>query len=191
MNLELQFPGADINMWAERYLKGLKQGEKELEKRIEEVVSPKIKKNGYLDKEDFRTLCHWKGRGRTEIWCEKNEEEFIKVVTHTALSTSNERFRIVALGALKGVDWSTASVILHFCHAEPYPVLDANALRALGVHLDDLKKYDFDLWEDYVHYCRKLIEEYNVTIRTLDRALWRFGKENPNPKKDKPKRQLS
>lgn len=183
MNLKLQFPSSDISIWAERYLKGLKSSEKELERYIEDVVAVKVKKNGYLDREDFRALCRWKGRGRTEVWCEKNEEEFIKVVTHTALSTSNERFRIVALGALKGVDWPTASVILHFCHEEPYPVLDPNALRALGLYSDLLKKYDFDLWEAYVHYCRKLIKEYDVSMRILDRALWRFGKDAPKPKK--------
>jgi hypothetical protein len=36
------------------------------------------------------------------------------------------RTKVVTL--LNGVRWPTASAILHFCHADPYPVLDVRAL---------------------------------------------------------------
>ncbi len=33
---------------------------------------------------------------------------------------------------LDGVEWPTASTILHFCGARPYPILDYRALWSLG-----------------------------------------------------------
>jgi len=75
---------------------------------------------------------------------------------------------------LSGVGWPMASVILHWCHADPYPILDFRALWSLG--LDPLPPYDFDLWRAYTGHCRGLAAA-GVTMRDLDRALWQYSKE--------------
>ena len=77
--------------------------EKNAREEITEEVTKRIEANRFLTKADFEKLCRWKTRGRTEHWYKENEESFIKVVTHTAFSTQNDRFRIVSLAALKGV----------------------------------------------------------------------------------------
>jgi len=74
-----------------------------------------------------------------------NHADYIEAVTQTALSTPNERLRIEVLLLLSGVRWPTASVILHFCHRDPYPILDYRALWSLGVEAKDIIYY-FDLW---------------------------------------------
>jgi hypothetical protein len=77
---------------------------------------------------------------------------------------------------LDGVSWPTASVILHFCHPEPYPVLDYRALWAVGV--DAPSAYTFELWWGYVQICREIARETGMDMRELDRALWQYAKEN-------------
>lgn len=183
MTLELQFPKSEIKQWAERYLKALKPKEKELEDEIEQELAARVKREGYLHQNDFQRICKWKTGGRTEHWYKENEPAFVKVVTQTAFSSSNEKFRIVALGMLKGVDWPTASALLHFGHPDPYPVLDAYALHAVGIQ--EPQKYNFEMWQSYTGYCRKLAAECKVDMRTLDRALWQYGKENPPKRKKK------
>jgi hypothetical protein len=128
-----------------------------------------------LSREDFLALCKWK-TPRTRPRCETNDEDFIRSVTSTALSTKDERLRIEVLTVLTGVEWPTASVILHFCSTDRYPILDFRALWSLSV--DVPKKYDFKFWSAYTEACRKLSDETGVSMRTLDRALWQFSKEN-------------
>ena len=77
---------------------------------------------------------------------------------------------------LNGVRLPTALVILHYCHADPYPILDIRALWSLGVDANAVS-YSFEFWNEYTQYCRKLANEANVTMRELDRASWQYSKE--------------
>ncbi len=165
----LRFEKHDIDFWASRY-------EYPQEEYISNAVAPRIKKAEYISKEDFLAICDWK-TSRTRKHVEKNPVDFIQEVTRVAFSTPNERLRIEILTLLKGVSWPTASVILHFCHAEPYPIIDFRALWSLGVEADS-SKYDFDLWWDYTCFCRNIAADTGVSMRTLDKALWQFSKEN-------------
>ncbi|HKI93795.1 MAG TPA: hypothetical protein VJ992_00760 [Gemmatimonadales bacterium] len=72
-------------------------------------------------------LCYWK-TPRTQPKVKQNTPNEIQVATSLALDTTDERAKIGVLRLLHGVSWPTASVILHFCAREPYPILDANAL---------------------------------------------------------------
>jgi hypothetical protein len=134
-----------------------------------------IQREGYLIKEQFLALAHWKSP-RTQPRCATNSEEFIKAVTTTAFATSNEQLRIEVLCLLKGVNWPTASVILHIGSREPYPILDYRALWSLDY--DTPPAYNFDFWWEYVRYTRSIAAERHISMRTLDRALWQFSKEN-------------
>jgi hypothetical protein len=93
-----------------------------------------------------------------------------------AFSTFNERLRIEILMLLSGVSWPMASVILHWGHPEPYPILDFRALWSLGIPQPPV--YNFELWQKYTQTCRQLAQQIGVSIRTLDRALWQYSKEN-------------
>jgi hypothetical protein len=76
-------------------------------------------------------------------------------------------------------------VLLHFGHTDPYPILDFRALWSLGVDVptDAYGFYDFPLWRAYTNFCRDLADACGVPMRELDRALWRYSKEN---RKDAP-----
>jgi hypothetical protein len=100
--------------------------------------------------------------------------DVVEEATRLALAARSEALRIKLPMTLDGVSWPTASVVLHFAHQEPYPILDVRALHALGV---DKAVYTLQLWLGYVDACRRLATETGVDMRTLDRALWQWSKE--------------
>src|SRR5258706_12422267 len=141
---------------------------------IETTMALQVRKRGYFLKPEFQALCSWK-TPRSRPLVASNSDDYIEAVTRTALSTPSERLRIEVLTLLEGVSWPPASVVLHWMHAEPYPILDFRALWSLGI--EDEIDYDFDFWWEYTQFCRALAIENNVSIRTLDRALWRYSDE--------------
>ena len=165
---ELRFNRNEIRDWAERY-------NMRYDLLVEGQIVPRVRERQYYTRQEFLSLCQWKApRPRRKV--EDNSEEFVCQVTQTALRVSNERLRIMVLTLLSGVNWPTASVLLHFGHQEPYPIIDHRSLWALNTPVP--KKFQFEFWWDYVEFCRELSSEVGVSIRTLNRALWQYSKEN-------------
>lgn len=165
----LQFDRSALLDLAQRY-------EGASDREIEHEIVPRATEHGYLCKRDLVTISRWKSP-RNQWRVESNPAEFVKESTRIALSTPCEELRISVLTLLRGVAWPTASVVLHFAHRDPYPIIDFRALWSLGVD-SSLVSYTFDLWWEYVEFCRKLASECRLTMRDLDRALWQFSKEN-------------
>ncbi|KAF0107890.1 MAG: Uncharacterized protein FD146_1521 [Anaerolineaceae bacterium] len=163
----LRFKKSQLPFWAARYPAGY-----DLEV---EAIAPRVRKRGYFTRDEFLTLCHWK-TPRSKPRVARNDEAYIRAVTRVALSTPEERLRVEVLTLLDGVRWPTASVLLHFGHREPYPILDYRALWSLGVEAAQVR-YEFGFWQEYVQYCRGLAEESNLSMREVDRALWQYAKE--------------
>ena len=138
-------------------------------------IGPSASRCGYLEKKEFLKLCAWKSE-RPKLRCEANTSDFIREVTTVSFATTNEQLRIEVLTILAGVEWPTASVILHFCKQDLYPILDFRALWSLGI--EKTPAYNFAFWETYSEYCRSLAQRNNVSMRTLDRALWMYSKQN-------------
>jgi hypothetical protein len=165
----LRFDLSMLSYWAARYVLY------ELENRIQNTFVPQVRKAQFLDRRAFLAVCKWK-TPRSQKHCRRNQPDFIREVTKCAFGTSNERLMIEALTLLHGVNWPTASTILHWFHRDPYPILDFRALWSVGCRVP--KQYGFDFWRDYTRYCRKLADKAGVPMRTLDRALWQYSKEN-------------
>ena len=166
---KLRFPRAKVAQWAARYDFG--NGD-----AAPLALAPTIQRRGHLTKADFLALSKWK-TPRTQKRCAANSADFIKVVTATSLSSSDERLRIEVLTLLSGVQWPTASVILHFCAPDPYPILDYRALWSLSCDVPK-QGYDFDHWWAYCEFTRRLAKQLDVSMRVLDRALWQYSKTN-------------
>jgi hypothetical protein len=124
-----------------------------------------------LKKDKLLSLATWKAH-RSAGHVETNREEYIKEITGFAFLTLDERARIEVLTVLDGVMWPMASVILHFFHQEPYPILDYRALWSVSLEKQQL--YGFNFWWLYVQFCRDLAERTHLDMRTLDRALWQY-----------------
>jgi hypothetical protein len=165
----LRFDKKAILEWAACYPAGY-------DEELETVIAPQVKARGYFLQEEFIRLCRWK-TPRSQRKVASNSADYIEAVTQTALSTQSERLRMEVLLLLNGVRWPTASVVLHFCHPVPYPVLDFRALWSLGIDANSVP-YNFEFWNEYTQFCRKLAKETKVTMRELDRALWQYSREN-------------
>lgn len=137
-------------------------------------VDVRASARGYLTGDELVRLVRWKSP-RNKSRAAANDEDFVRVVTGLALGTPNERLRIESLTLLRGVGWPTGSVILHFCHADRYPILDFRALWSLGEAVPR-RGYDYPFWHRYVETCRALAAQAGVDMRTLDRALWGYSK---------------
>jgi len=168
-NFVLRFDQKEIPIWAEKY-----STLTDLEKKIEAEIAPRVRARGYYTREDFLDLCYWK-TPRTKPLVQSNTVETIQELTRLALSKPHERLRIETLTHLRGVGWPTASVLLHFGYDNLYPILDFRALWSLGLEKPP-SQYTFDFWMAYTHYCRQLAADVNVSMRTLDRALWEYSK---------------
>jgi hypothetical protein len=79
------------------------------------------------------------------------------------------------LRLLRGVEWPTASAILHFGDAAPYPILDYRAAWSVGV--SEPPRYTLEFWLAYVDFTRGLADRSGLSIRTVDKALWQYAKE--------------
>jgi hypothetical protein len=119
----LQFNPKEIPHWAKRY-------PEEDDREIMMIIAPQVRARGYFTKTELQKTCSWKTH-RSESFVEMNPEGFIHAATQTALSTPDERLRIEVLTLLDGVSWPTSSVLLHFGHSDPYPILDFLALLSL------------------------------------------------------------
>jgi hypothetical protein len=119
-------------------------------------------------------LARWK-TPRSAPRVARNDDAFVREVTGVMLTAKDERLRVEVLTLLQGVKWPTASVILHFVHPDPYPILDVRALWSVG--FSHPPAYDFEFWAAYVAFTRREARRLNVSLRDLDRALWQYSKE--------------
>ena len=165
---KLRFPSDRIPYWASRYsYPG--------ESRIVDELGPEARARGYLTRHEFLVLCRWK-TPRSQPRCARNPATRIRDATMIALATEDERAKIGILRLLEGVEWPTASVILHFCDRRPYPILDYRALWSLGYRKPPT--YTFDFWWAYTSFTRALARSTGYSMRDIDRALWQYSKEN-------------
>lgn len=142
---------------------------------FQKTIGPAVASRGYMEQSEFLQMCTWKSP-RIKSRCTSNSASYIKEVTRIALSAQSEQLRIQALTLLFGVNWPTASVILHFCSAQPYPILDFRALWSLSVNKPPV--YTFKFWWAYTEFCRALAESHSLSMRELDKALWQYSKSN-------------
>jgi hypothetical protein len=165
--MELRFELEEIQELSQRYTYKISDAE------VVDLRS-EIEQQGFITKEQLGKIAYWKAP-RSAGHVRKNSDDYIHEITRFALTTISERARIQALTVLDGVSWPTASVILHLFHKDPYPILDFRALWSVSA--EQPSQYTFDFWWEYVQFCRSLADLARVSMRTLDRALWQYSKE--------------
>ncbi|MFL5859600.1 MAG: hypothetical protein ACJ780_02305 [Solirubrobacteraceae bacterium] len=143
------------------------------------AIARQARRRGYYTREEFVAVCRWKTT-RSGPLVAGNTAREVESATRIALSdVATERQRMDALRSLSGVEYPTASVLLHLAYPERYPILDKRALHALGVRPP--ATYSFRFWTEYVEEYRRLLKECGVDGRTLDRALWQWSSEQDVP----------
>ena len=166
-----RFPLSEVLYWASRYAYA--------DDAEVEAIGDRARERGWFTRDEFLTVARWK-TPRSRKRCE-NDAARVKDITQRALSSPDERQRIEILTQLRGVEFPTASVLLHLAHRDPYPIIDYRALWSLGVE-NPPATYSFAFWRAYTQTCRSLAKDAGVRMRTFDRALWQFSKERQSPK---------
>lgn len=148
-------------------------------KTKDELVEKEIKKwlrnHKYLDRDKFIRLCLWKTPRRRKNY-KKNDDLTVREITSFSFSAKSERVKIESLQMLYGVSYPVASTILHFAFPNKYPIMDFRVIESL--EWKQPKSYNFDFWQKYCNKITELAKKYKLSIRTIDKALWQYSKEN-------------
>ncbi len=129
----------------------------------------------YLTRAELRWIGEWKSpRIRPQI--ARNTEAGVRGVTAAAFLARGDATRLAVLLGLRGVGVAVASVILHFAEPRRYPIYDVRvraALPRIGIR----RRFPptADGWAAYAAVLRGLAGRHGVSLRTLDKALWRLG----------------
>jgi hypothetical protein len=129
----------------------------------------------YLTYAELRWIGEWKTpRIRPQI--ARNSAVGVRGLTAAAFLARDDATRLQLLLGLRGVGVAVASVVLHFAHPARYPIYDVRVRAALG-RLGFRTRFPPTLagWVSYAETVRALAVRYRVSLRTLDKALWRFG----------------
>lgn len=164
---KLRFAIADIPKWSSGF------PDDGSDARFLGEVRPAVRKRGYLTAAEFRDICYWK-TPRSQAQCRQNSVDDIRVLTQASLATRDEALKMDLLRRLRGVEWPTASTLLHFCDVRPYPILDYRALWSLGHSRPP--HYTMAFWLGYVAFVRDLVRRSGCAMRIVDRALWQYSK---------------
>ena len=163
---EIQFPPAQVPALAARF--------PEVDEGAVDTIGSAARARGYYRRREFLAVCAWKSP-RSAPKVALNSEPAVRAATRRALADPDEEARMEALLALSGVGVPTASTLLYFAFPALYPILDVRALESLGVK--PRSQYPVSFWLGYLAACRALAQECGVSIRTLDKALWQWSKE--------------
>src|SRR5665213_536263 len=133
----LRFPEKEVRAWASKYDYPSKD-------EPIQVIGAAAAARGHLTRDEFLKIALWK-RQRPRKRCLRTSDDFVRDISHSALSSKNSRLKIEVLRLLDGVDWPSASVILHFCDKEHWPIIDFRTFWSLGKP-NPAGKYSFELW---------------------------------------------
>jgi thermostable 8-oxoguanine DNA glycosylase len=108
-----------------------------------------------------------------------NSEECVETVLTRVAKSATDAEAVIELTRLKGVDVRTASAMLANIYPGRFTVMDIHALRALGINNNE----KVALYLIYNQICSHIAQKCGVSLRTLDRALWEWGKTH-RPKRN-------
>jgi thermostable 8-oxoguanine DNA glycosylase len=161
-------------------------GQGEQADKIAEHAGTKIRE-GELTTENLKVIFHWKHASspyyaRLKAAFDSNPPECVTAilerVREIVAADGDAGTAVAELVELKGVQVPTASAFLANIYPEKFTVIDRLALRALSVNDPEIAFYCY-----YNDECSRLARENGVSKRTLDRALWEWGKTNPPRRK--------
>ncbi|MFT5424389.1 MAG: hypothetical protein ACI89L_002184 [Phycisphaerales bacterium] len=165
VRLSIRFPIDQIQKYASEYVYEDDSGVME--------IGAVVRERGWLTFDELAAIAHWKS-ARITRHIQKNVPEDVTLITRAAFQLEADSARVLTLQALRGVGLPMASVLLHLCHPDPFPVIDYRALWSLRYEKEP--PYSIPLWIEYVRVCRELAGQTGLSMRVLDRGLWQYSK---------------
>lgn len=130
---------------------------------------------GSRTRADLEVIFRWKTGGRGASRLRRNTDAEIADALRLAVEARTERSAIAVLCGLDGVDVPVASAVMTMIKPDRFTVIDFRALEALGVRTSDRS---LRLYLAYLTRCQELARELGISLRDVDRALWRWSKEH-------------
>ena len=134
---------------------------------------------GSRDRADFLAIFEWKTRGRGRSRPVRNTDVEVAHALDLAIAARSDRAAVAVLTGLAGVDVPVASAILTTVDPERFTIVDFRALWSLGIERMTYCSVAFYL--EYLAACRRIAADAGTDLRTLDRALWQYSRENQPP----------
>jgi hypothetical protein len=129
-----------------------------------------------LDKGHFVEIAKWKSPRPVKRY-ESNGDDLVQEVTALAFAARRDDLKLLLLMLLDGVGVPVASTILHFAFPDRYAIMDFRAvttLTRLGLWTQPTRSwFDVEDWQVYVRLMRQHATRLDVTLRELDKALWK------------------
>ncbi len=121
---------------------------------------------------NLKTIVCWKSERRAGLLDDNTSASIADALRVASDARTAEASAVAALVRLDGVGVPVASAILTTINPEKYTIIDFRALISLGSN----KKppYSIDFYLAYLARCRELAHELNISLRTLDHALWQW-----------------
>jgi thermostable 8-oxoguanine DNA glycosylase len=132
-------------------------------------------RSGQHTRANLDKIFEWKTNGRGRSRLAKNTDKDIADALRLAIDAKTDRAAVAVLLGLNGVQVPVASAVLTAINPERFTIIDFRALQALSVVQPAI---NVDFYLAYLRKCRELAKENGVSLRTLDRALWQWSKEN-------------
>jgi hypothetical protein len=140
-----------------------------------QAIGRRLRERGYYDRQDLLDVGRWKARSRTQSRLGANTDSEIRDITRIALEADRPyQHRILTL--LKGVQVPTASALLMVWDQDLHTVIDINAIKALVDHDEIGNKTPSYL--DYLDVCHQISTRCKRSLRTVDRALYEYGRQH-------------
>jgi hypothetical protein len=155
-----------------------KQGEAQLEAWLQTQFR---EGRPYVDKERFVEIATWKSQRPLRHY-ESNDDDLVQEVTALAFAARRDDLKLRLLTLLDGVGVPVASTILHFAFPDRHPIMDVRAVTTLthlglwtraGPVQPGFTGFSVEDWQAYTHLMRDHASRLGVTLRELDKALWK------------------
>jgi hypothetical protein len=144
-------------------------------KGILDTAGKNIRDKGYLNRDEFLMITHWKSP-RSIRKVELNSNEVIKEITKLVFKTNNEEVKIRILNSLDGIGIPIASAILTIPYPEKYGIIDVRAWQTLF----DYSKKSFNIkdWLSYLDKIREWGNKFDLSPRDIDKALFMYDQKH-------------
>ena len=154
-----------VATWAARYPSGA-------DDHVLNDIHPAVSDRGYFKPVEAEDVIKWKSN-RSITFLRRNDSADVEAVTKMAL-LAPEHLAHRVLTLLDGVGVRVASALLTVARPDKFTVIDELAVRTLRAH--DEWDSTWPPYADYVSTCGGLAKRCKSDLRTLDRALWAWGR---------------
>jgi hypothetical protein len=175
---------AFVTRWSKRYLDDDSVAIAK-ENKLLTHVGYAVRQRGWYTKPELIQVGEWKARGRIRSRLSQNSASDVKKITRTALAAPEESQHLI-LDTLHGVAVPMASALLMVWDPERHTVLDVRAFAALerlrrrGLLEEEVPEREgqYPPYPAYLQCCRAIAKRLGVSLRDLDRALWKWNEMN-------------